>query len=62
MLTPSLVIIVTLLMLDKMPINIDDLKDEKLLEPLKQYLSNSPSMTGATDKLPALKALFELAR
>lgn len=50
------------LMLEKKPILINALKDEELLEPLKKYLKTSPSMTGATDKLPALEALMDLAR
>lgn len=50
------------LMLPKLPINIEDLSEKKLLEPLVQYLNTSPSMTGATNKLPALEALLHLAK
>jgi hypothetical protein len=50
------------LMLPKLPINIEDLSEKKLLEPLVQYLNTSPGMTGATNKLPALEALLNLAK
>lgn len=50
------------LMLPKLPISIEDLSDKKLLQPLIQYLNTSPSMTGATNKLPALEALLNLAK
>ncbi|POU25321.1 hypothetical protein C3420_05685 [Acinetobacter sp. ACNIH3] len=49
------------LMLPNLPINIEDLADKKLLEPLKQYLNTSPGMTGTTDKLPALEILLKMS-
>lgn len=49
------------LMVSKCPVNIDELKGESILEPLKTYVLNSPGMTCAENMLPALELLLEMA-
>lgn len=48
-------------MVSKWPVNINELKGECILEPLKTYVLNSPGMTGAENMLPALERLLDMA-